>query len=156
MCFTLLVPLLEGNSTDSLGETLHVDTRPRFPGWASYFGYGFIRLLCLTFVLVVHAQVQPQVVQSLTDVQSLLASVGAKARVALRLLLRKQPRGARRPVLGLQVLLQQLPLQPGVGLPLLSQFPLRVAGLRFFPAGLLLCLVQLALQRSDPLGHLGD
>lgn len=59
-------------------------------------------------------------------------------------------------VLGLQMLFQQLPLQPGVGLPLLSQFPLCVAGLRFLPAGLLLGLVQLTLQGSDPLGHLED
>lgn len=56
----------------------------------------------------------------------------------------------------LQVLLQQLPLQPPARLPLLSQLSLGVAVLRVLPARLLLRLVQLALQGADPLGHLED
>lgn len=56
----------------------------------------------------------------------------------------------------LQVLLQQLPLQPAARLPLLSQLSVGVAVLRLLPARLLLRLVQLALQGTDPLGHLED
>lgn len=56
----------------------------------------------------------------------------------------------------LQVLLQQLPLQPAARLPLLSQLSLGVAVLRLLPARLLLRLVQLALQGADPLSHLED
>lgn len=59
-------------------------------------------------------------------------------------------------VLCLHVLVEQLSLQPPVRLPLLGQLSLGVAVLRLLPARLLLCLVQLALQRADPLGHLQD
>lgn len=52
------------------------------------------------------------------------------------------------------MLIQQILLQSVAGLPLLSQLSLGVAVLRLLPARFLLCLVQLALQRADPLGHL--
>lgn len=59
-------------------------------------------------------------------------------------------------VLCLQVLVEQLPLQPAARLPLLGQLPLGVTVLRLLPARLLLGLVQLTLQRADPLRHLED
>ena len=59
-------------------------------------------------------------------------------------------------VLCLQVLVEQLPLQPAARLPLLGQLSLGAAVLRLLPARLLLRLVHLALQGADPLGHLED
>lgn len=54
------------------------------------------------------------------------------------------------------MLLEQLPLQAPVRLPLLGQLPLGVAVLCLPPARLLLCLVQLTLQGADSLSHLED